>query len=989
MTTSPTEDLEDLIRRAWQLVGQREPAPARAMFLRWTELEPSSAVAWFGAGWCEVQLAVPADGERRGTDWESKMLRALELDESSPALSPAQRGFAHILLASFCRPRDVPAAAHHYRKAVEQDLEPELAVLARSELAVILARGGDLETAERLLNEALVMDPENPRAVQNLAALRRARASFDIVFESPIPAPGSRTVVRVHPDDTLAQIATRVFGQDDIPVVGGWFFYSGDAAVPAWLDMGSHEPHRTVREVGIRPRDTLLYMNVGEVTHDDTARQLIRDVANYRQRGFEVLAQRELRWAMASIDHEMADDRLDEARLLAETILRLQPGDLRATQRLAQIERDIARRDAGSAAANEAEWCQTHGGSTRTAQAIRAPAPPLHDVWEFRAGPEVTAPVIADGNIYVGSWDGNLYCLDALRGEPRWCWRATGPVREPPAIAGVNLIVLDRNAISCLDTRTGELRWHSQVPRPTCAVIREREIVVGTADGVVRTIELSSGKTVGDIATGAPELRGLAARGTRVFATSPRSVLALDRRTSRVMWRRDGRFHTMPVCAYDRVYVGSLTEGLWCLDEDSGRRLWIFCTDAPIHAAPAVGRGRVVFGDTGGGFGCLHATTGELRWRPRDWVASRTSCSAAPVIAGPLVCVRLDDGVLYCLDLVSGNELWRGTAQPWAQGIGSLAITANAVYFAATGGYLGCLGPPELAARTARSTAPAPPPPRNRHPELSEDVKLVCKEFAEPSTLSDAEDRELTHATYRMVTGRVDESIAILRRLADTHPSEQRVLHNLARGYLRTGQIGDALGILDRILEIDPGDLETFSMLAGLLRTHRDIVNDIFGDSTGGSSIPPAPSPPPEAVLTTALQDEAPVVLWRSARALSVSLADGPAWYWWQLLPAATYPVLRLHLEIDHQPERWVALALPVDIADRRAADWLSRLLTRDVLVLHVYDPSGGPVASKVMTFGADHKSRLRDLAERARQQLAAIPADQRDFHAALAAIKE
>jgi outer membrane protein assembly factor BamB/Flp pilus assembly protein TadD len=979
--------LKDLIQRAWQLVGQREPAAARAAFLRWTELEPSSAAAWFGAGWCEAQLAGPADSEPRGIDWESKMLRALALDESSQALSPAQRGFAHMLLGSFYRPRDVPAAAHHYRKAVEQDLDPELAVLARNELAVILARDGDLETAERLLNDALIMDPGDPRTAQNLAAVRRARASFDIVFESHVPMTG-RTVVRVHPDDTLAEIATRVLGQNDIPVVGGWFFYSGDAAVPAWLDMGNREPHETVRKVGIQPRDTLLYMNAGEVSRRDSAHQLIRDVAKYRQGGLEDLAQQELRSAMGSIDDDIADHRLDQARLLAETILRLQPGELRATQQLAQIKRDIARRDAGSDAAKEAEWCQAHGGSTRTAQAIRAPAPPLHDAWEFRAGPEVTAPVIAEGRIFVGSWDGNVYCLDALSGEQRWRWRASGPVREPPAIAGVNLIVLDRDAVSCLDARTGELRWHSRVLRPACAVICEHEIIVGTGDGVVRTIESSSGKAIGDIETGAPDLRGLAARGTRVFATGSRSVLALDRRTSRVIWRREGRFHTVPVCAYDRVYVGSFAEGLWCLDEDSGRRLGIFCTDAPINAAPAAGRGRVVFGDTGGGFGCLDATTGELLWDPKDWIANRTSCSAAPVIAGLHVYVRLDDGVLRCLDLLGGNELWQATAQASTQGIDSLAVTANAVYFATTGGYLGCLGAPELAARMT-PTAPAPPPSRSSVPEPPEDIDIVFEEFPEPSALSSEEAGELMHATHSLVIGSVDEALAILRRLAEAHPREQRVLHNLAHAYLRTGHIGDALTILDRILEIDPGNRKAFSMLAWLLRIHRDIIKDIFGDPTGESSILPAPPPPPEALLTIALHGEAPVVLWRSAHALSANLAAGPAWYWWQLLSTATYPVLRLHLEIDHQPNRWVDLALPVDIADGNSADWLSRLLTRDVIVWHVYDPSGQPAASKVMTFGADHKSRLRDLTERARQQLEAIAADQRDFHAAIAACKE
>src|SRR4051812_13357604 len=57
-------------------------------------------------------------------------------------------------------------------------------------------------------------------------------------------------------------------------------------------------------------------------------------------------------------------------------------------------------------------------------------------VWKFRTGAKVfSSPTVADGVVYVGSSDHNLYALAAADGAVRWKFPTNGPVASSPAIA--------------------------------------------------------------------------------------------------------------------------------------------------------------------------------------------------------------------------------------------------------------------------------------------------------------------------------------------------------------------------------------------------------------------------------------------------------------------------------------------------------------------------------------------------------------------------
>jgi len=102
-------------------------------------------------------------------------------------------------------------------------------------------------------------------------------------------------------------------------------------------------------------------------------------------------------------------------------------------------------------------------------------------LWRFYTnGPVRFAPVVADGRLYFGCDDGNLYCLNATDGEEFWRFRAVPsprtllgnrriisvwPIRGGPVLAGDTLYFaagvwpFEGVFVYALDFKTGKVKW--------------------------------------------------------------------------------------------------------------------------------------------------------------------------------------------------------------------------------------------------------------------------------------------------------------------------------------------------------------------------------------------------------------------------------------------------------------------------------------------------------------------------------------------------
>jgi outer membrane protein assembly factor BamB len=81
--------------------------------------------------------------------------------------------------------------------------------------------------------------------------------------------------------------------------------------------------------------------------------------------------------------------------------------------------------------------------------------------WKFKTGQKVRAtPTLADGVLYIGSWDESMYALDALTGQMLWHTPVGGEVQSTALVANGLVYTASRKAsVVALDAQTGEKKW--------------------------------------------------------------------------------------------------------------------------------------------------------------------------------------------------------------------------------------------------------------------------------------------------------------------------------------------------------------------------------------------------------------------------------------------------------------------------------------------------------------------------------------------------
>ena len=115
-----------------------------------------------------------------------------------------------------------------------------------------------------------------------------------------------------------------------------------------------------------------------------------------------------------------------------------------------------------------------------------------------------SSPTVADGVVYIGSGDQNVYALDATTGALRWTFATGDVVHASPAVANGVVVIgsWDRN-LYALDAQTGRERWHyttgndtviyNQIGIASSATIVNGAVFVGGRDGKFHSVDFATG----------------------------------------------------------------------------------------------------------------------------------------------------------------------------------------------------------------------------------------------------------------------------------------------------------------------------------------------------------------------------------------------------------------------------------------------------------------------------------------------------------------
>ncbi|MBN1537008.1 MAG: serine/threonine-protein kinase [Anaerolineales bacterium] len=268
--------------------------------------------------------------------------------------------------------------------------------------------------------------------------------------------------------------------------------------------------------------------------------------------------------------------------------------------------------------------------------------------WTFECEDEIRgSPSFHKGFVYIGSYDHNLYALNAATGEFIWKYPTDGGIVSKPYIHEENIYFgSEDNRLHVISQRSGRINWtyFSEGPIRSSPFIAEGHVFIGSDDGFLHAINTYNGRLAWKFETSSP-------------------------------------VRCTPLVEHDMVYSGSENGDFFCLDF-RGAVKWAFKAKRSITSSPIEFQGNIYFGSLDATLYALDGKTGWTIWR---FKLGKGTIST-PCLAGELIVIGCVDGNIYCIDTKTSKEIWRFETDH--QVTGSPILYHDAIYCGSVDGFL-------------------------------------------------------------------------------------------------------------------------------------------------------------------------------------------------------------------------------------------------------------------------------------------------------------
>lgn len=312
-----------------------------------------------------------------------------------------------------------------------------------------------------------------------------------------------------------------------------------------------------------------------------------------------------------------------------------------------------------------ADWPMFRGAPALTGIAPgELPASPKL-LWHFKTGGAVnSSAVVADGRVFVGSGDGQVYALDLQTGAKLWAFKTGGPVEAPPLVLNGRVFVGSHDAnLYALDAASGKEQWKHATGDKILGSANwfvasgVTNVVIGSYDYALHCVEAATGRSnwvyeTGNYINGSPALAD-----ERIVFGGCDAVLH--------MVGTDGKkLGEVPAGAYvaasvalagGAAFYGHYDNQFQCVDLRTGSKTWTFKERSfPYFSSAAITADRVLFGGRDKLLHCVQRADGKSFWQ----FPTRGKVDSSPVVCGDKVVIGSDDGRVYLVALSDGKELW-------------------------------------------------------------------------------------------------------------------------------------------------------------------------------------------------------------------------------------------------------------------------------------------------------------------------------------------
>jgi outer membrane protein assembly factor BamB len=285
---------------------------------------------------------------------------------------------------------------------------------------------------------------------------------------------------------------------------------------------------------------------------------------------------------------------------------------------------------------------------------------------------------VANGKVYVGPDDGNVYCLDAKNGSVLWmkeaggyieaAFKAVTGIRSSPIVVDDRVYVgsLDTN-LYCLDADSGDIVWQF-----------ETEGYITSSPAISNGVVYITSKEPGNGSLYKID----ATSGNQIWKCDIPYVLVADRGTD---------LQVSPTLADDIVFVAANKQNYYGVNASTGEIEWNYVTTEGTE-----GIGGYLIASAGYHDGqffvvdmffitSLNASNGELVWQ--SWIG--TELYTSPTYADGKVYVTTDRRFVYVLNATDGNRLsfFETGSNTWS----APSVYEGRVYVGSNDGNIYCL----------------------------------------------------------------------------------------------------------------------------------------------------------------------------------------------------------------------------------------------------------------------------------------------------------
>lgn len=318
------------------------------------------------------------------------------------------------------------------------------------------------------------------------------------------------------------------------------------------------------------------------------------------------------------------------------------------------------------------EHTQFRGDNTNQGVGPEDGLPTSEWVWNFKTdGGIESSPAVMGEQVFFGSKDGNIYCLDTLSGKDLWTFETDGDISCSPLLSGDKIYIGSGDKkLYCLKTDYGIEQWtfETQGGVVSSPKIYKGNIYFGSNDGNIYCID-TAGKLVWNYSiSGEPNdvwASPAIANDFLYIGDSSGTLVCLDAVTGDFYYdiTVDGDIYT--TCCLvedDLIFASGIGRKVYRYNGLTGQKVWEFSTPTDIYTSAAYENGVVYISDyeyvyalpyddpSGDG----EITPGEVIWKHE---IENFEGGSSPIIVGD----RLVIGVEYealCLFKANGTLDW-------------------------------------------------------------------------------------------------------------------------------------------------------------------------------------------------------------------------------------------------------------------------------------------------------------------------------------------